>query len=71
MNRYLPERLPECEFCFGEDDVRRSERGELECKSCREYSVYWFGLSDEEKRREHESVARHVQDQIDRGEAGL
>lgn len=66
--RYLPKKLPECEFCFGEEDVRESERGDLECKTCREYRVYWFGLTDEERRQEHESVARHVEEGIDRGD---
>jgi hypothetical protein len=58
---------PECEFCFGQEDVRETD-GLIECKGCREYRQWFQALTPEEQRQEHEMAAQYVQDTIDRGD---
>ena len=58
---------PECEFCFGHDDVQTAD-GLTECRDCRSYRLWYNALTPAEKRAEHESSARYVQETIERGD---
>lgn len=53
-----------CDICFADtSNTERGDHGYLECTRCRDDRNYYFSLTPSELRAEHESVARHVEDQ--------
>ena len=59
----------ECELCHTADPSVAETDGLVECGSCRNYRLYYHSLSPDEMRAEHESMARHVQEEIERGDS--
>lgn len=47
--------MPECELCYS--PILRAGL----CRECQDYRDYYDGLTSEEKRAEHESIARYVE----------
>lgn len=53
-----------CDICFSETRNRRSNaQGDLECTECRAAREYYQSLTPSELRAEHESMARHADEE--------